>query len=251
MTIQWLTPQWPAPSNVRALTTLRTGGWSEAPFDGLNLASHVGDAPEHVLRNRRALREQASLPREPLWLNQVHGVEVVAADTREPTPTADACVANAAGQVCAVLTADCLPVLFCDTSGSRVAAAHAGWRGLVQGVLSATLRALERPPEQLLAWLGPAIEPTAFEVGGEVREQFLLRDPESEAAFVRNDRQRWQADLYLLARQDLARAGVTQVFGGGFECFADSTRFFSYRRDGRTGRMATLIWCEPARPSAT
>lgn len=240
--IDWLIPDWPAPRTVRALTTLRAGGYSTTPFDSLNLATHVGDDAAQVQRNRQALRARAGLPGEPLWLEQVHGTRVVQADAREAIPTADACVALAAGQVCAVLTADCLPVLFCDRAGSCVGAAHAGWRGLVQGILPACVSALQRPPGQLLAWLGPAIEPAAFEVGEEVREQFVARAAESAAAFVRNARQRWQADLYLLARQELARIGVHQVFGGGFECVADRARFFSYRRDGRTGRMATVIW---------
>jgi len=250
--MQWITPEWPAPARVRALTTLRAGGGSQAPFDSLNLALHVGDDAAQVLRNRDALRSQARLPAEPLWLNQVHGTHVIAhraahltaAGSAEPTPTADACVAHAPGQVCAILTADCLPVLFCDLAASCVGAAHAGWRGLVQGVLPATVRALQRPGAELLAWLGPAIEPAAFEVGDEVREQFIDRAAESASAFVRNSRQRWQADLYLLARQELVRAGITRIFGGGFAGFTDRARFFSYRREARTGRMATLIWLE-------
>jgi YfiH family protein len=244
--VGWLTPDWPAPIGVRALTTLRAGGGSAPPFDGLNLATHVGDDAAQVQRNRAALRVQAGLPSEPLWLNQVHGTHVVAAGAAAATPpTADACVAHATRQVCAILTADCLPVLFCDVAGTCVGAAHAGWRGLVQGILPATIAALQRPGTELLAWLGPAIEQSAFEVGDEVREQFLGRAPESASAFVRNHRQRWQADLYALARQELARAGVTRVSGGGFACYADRARFFSYRREARTGRMATLIWLEP------
>jgi hypothetical protein len=242
--LEWLTPDWPALRGVRALTTLRGGGGSAAPFDGLNLATHVGDDAGQVQRNREALRVQAGLPAEPVWLTQVHGTHVVDACTTELAPTADACVSHTAGQVCAVLTADCLPVLFCDVDGTCVGAAHAGWRGLVQGVLSATVHALQRPGAQLLAWLGPAIEQAAFEVGDEVREQFLARAPESASAFVRNARQRWQADLYGLARQELLRLGVTRIFGGGLACFADRERFFSYRREARTGRMATLIWLE-------
>jgi YfiH family protein len=240
--LEWLTADWPAPPGVRALTTVRGGGGSAAPFDRLNLATHVGDEPAQVERNRQALRACAALPSEPLWLDQVHGTHVVSVSTAAPTPTADGCIAHLPSQVCAILTADCLPVLFCDVAGSCVGAAHAGWRGLVQGVLPATVRALARPADQLLAWLGPAIEPAAFEVGDEVREQFVARAAESAAAFERNARNRWQADLYLLARQELARSGVTRVFGGGFRVFEDRARFFSYRRDGCTGRMATLIW---------
>jgi YfiH family protein len=242
--IQWLTAQWPASARVRALTTLRGGGCSPAPFASLNLAGHVGDAPECVQRNRETLRASAGLPAEPVWLNQVHGIDVVSADGQSLAASADACVAHAAQQVCVVLTADCLPVLFCDAAGSCIAAAHAGWRGLAQGILRATIGAMQRHPGQLLAWLGPAIEAEAFEVGDEVRAQFVARDPDDSAAFVRNLRGRWQADLYALARQDLARSGVTQVFGGGWQCHADAARFFSYRRDGRTGRMASMIWLE-------
>ena len=243
-TLQWLTPDWPAPSNVRALCTLRSGGQSAAPFDTLNLATHVGDDPANVQRNRESLRRSVCLPAQPTWLNQVHGVTVVNAATTEVTPTADGCVAHTPGRVCAILTADCLPVLFCDLAGRCVAAAHAGWRGLAQGILQQTLSELRRPPQQVLAWLGPAIGPASFEVGEEVREQFLARDPGAAAAFVANHRERWQADLYTLARRDLARAGVTHIYGGGFDCCTDAARFFSYRRDGRTGRMASLIWLE-------
>jgi polyphenol oxidase len=244
MSIQWLQPQWPAPQGVRALSTLRAGGHSQPPYAGLNLAAHVGDDPTCVQRNRRALQLQAGLPAEPLWLHQVHGVDIVAAGTVQPTPTADGCVAHASGQVCVVLTADCLPVLFCDRAGTCVAAAHAGWRGLVSGILEATVRSLQRPADQLLVWLGPAIGPQSFEVGAEVRDQFLARDPNCTNAFVPNDRQRWQADLYQLARQELASLGLRNVYGGSFDCSADAERFFSYRRDGRTGRMATMIWIE-------
>ena len=242
----WLVPEWPAPASVRALSTLRAGGCSAPPYAGLNLGTHVGDDAACVQRNRQALQLQAALPSEPLWLNQVHGTDVIAADTPGSTPTADGCFAQAPGQVCVVLTADCLPVLFCDRAGTCVAAAHAGWRGLVSGILEATVHSLQRPAGQLLAWLGPAIGPHSFEVGAEVRDQFLARDASCASAFVPNSRQRWQADLYQLARDVLARSGVTHVYGGGFDCSADAARFFSYRRDGRTGRMATMIWLEPS-----
>ena len=191
---------------------------------------------------RRRLRTALGLWREPLWLNQVHGTEVVEAVSRDVPPTADSSFARAPGHACAVLTADCLPVLFCDRDGTRVAAAHAGWRGLAGGVLDSALRAMSVAPERVLAWLGPAIEQDAFEVGAEVREQFLARSADNEPAFKLNARGRWQADLYDLARRELARLGVTQVFGGGFRCYADRDRFFSYRRDGTTGRLATLVW---------
>lgn len=240
---EWITPDWPAPPQVKAAATLRTGGVSEGPFSSLNLGSHVGDAPAAVAENRRLLRRALALPAEPTWLNQVHGVNVVdAEESSTSTPTADASVARGAGVVCVVMTADCLPVLFCDRQGKRVAAAHAGWRGLAGGVLGATIKALDVSPSQLMAWLGPAIEQDAFEVGDEVREQFVKLDAGNVAAFQTNARGRWQADLYQLARNELARLGVAAVHGGGFQCFADSKRFFSYRRESRTGRTATLVW---------
>lgn len=239
----WITPDWPAPPQVKAAATLRSGGVSEGTFASLNLGSHVGDEATAVAENRRLLKAALHLPAEPTWLNQVHGINVVAADRQDASPpTADASVAKQTGRVCVVMTADCLPVLFCDRQGTRVAAAHAGWRGLVGGVLGATIQALGLPPSQLMAWLGPAIEPEAFEVGPEVREQFVALQADNAAAFQSNARGRWQADLYQLARNELARLGVVDVHGGSFQCYADSKRFFSYRRDTRTGRMATLVW---------
>jgi len=238
----WMTPDWPAPPNVKAAATLRTGGVSEGAFSSLNLGSHVGDDPVAVTENRRLLRAALELPVEPTWLNQVHGIEVVEAGPTTRLPSADASVARQTGAVCVVMTADCLPVLFCDRAGTRVGAAHAGWRGLAGGVLGATIKALDVPPSQLMAWLGPAIEQDAFEVGDEVHEAFLKLAADNAAAFRTNARARWQADLYQLARNELARLGVTAVYGGGFNCFADSERFFSYRRDSRTGRMGSLVW---------
>lgn len=238
----WITPDWPAPPNVKAAATLRTGGVSEGEFSSLNLGSHVGDDPVAVTENRRLLRTALKLPAEPTWLNQVHGRDVVEAGPTSRLPSADASVAHQTGAVCVVMTADCLPVLFCDRAGTRVGAAHAGWRGLAGGVLGATIKSLDVPPSQLMAWLGPAIEQEAFEVGDEVRAAFLDLASDNAAAFRANARDRWQADLYQLARNELARLGVTAVYGGGFNCFADSERFFSYRRESRTGRMASLVW---------
>jgi YfiH family protein len=275
--VDWITPDWPAPPNVKAAATLRTGGVSEGAFSSLNLGAHVGDDPAAVAENRCLLKAALKLPVEPMWLNQVHGIGVVdasasdgvaasskAADADSSTvadassmaaraegampavpPTADASVARGPGAVCVVMTADCLPVLFCDRAGSRVGAAHAGWRGLAGGVLDSTIKSLDVAPSQLIAWLGPAIEQAAFEVGDEVREAFLKLGPENASAFEQNARGRWQADLYQLARNELTRLGVTAIHGGGFECFADSKRFFSYRRESRTGRMATLVWLDP------
>jgi YfiH family protein len=240
----WITPEWAAPANVRAAATLRAGGVSGGSFASLNLAMHVGDESEAVAENRRRLRDMLALPAEPTWLNQVHGATVVEASQYEAPPTADAAFARKAKQVCAVQTADCLPVLICDRDGTRVAAAHAGWRGLSGGVLRATVEAMATAPGQLMAWLGPAIEQDAFEVGEEVRERFRALDPANAAAFRINERGRWQADLYELARRELRRLGIGAVHGGGFRVHAEGDRFFSYRRDGRTGRMATLIWLE-------
>lgn len=239
---QWIEPDWPAPCKVRAASTLRIGGVSEGDFASLNLAVHVGDDANAVTENRRRLQAALKLPAQPLWLDQVHGINVVEAKAQSVPPPADAAVSRTANQVCVVMTADCLPVLFCDRDATRVGAAHAGWRGLVGGVLGATVAALDTAPGKLLAWLGPAIEQAAFEVGDEVREQFLARDAGNAAAFVSNARGRWHADLYALARRELGRLGVTEIYGGGFRCYADAARFFSYRRETRTGRMATMVW---------
>ena len=240
---EWLQPEWPAPANVRTASTLRTGGVSAMPFDTLNLGDHVGDAPEAVQSNRQRLREALRLPDEPCWLNQVHGSRVIEAGKSAAPPEADACIARSTGQVCVVMTADCLPVLFCNREGDRVAAAHAGWRGLAGGVLESTVNSLGLPGSQLMAWLGPAIGPDAFEVGDEVRIAFTARDAAAAQAFRPSHRAgHWLADLYLLARQDLARLGVQAVYGGGLCTYSDGSRFFSYRRDGKCGRMATLIW---------
>jgi YfiH family protein len=240
--LQLIEAGWPAPKNVRAIATTRVGGVSAGPYASLNLGAHVSDTEHAVRENRSRLRGALELPRDPLWLDQVHGTAVVEAAPHDAPPTADASFARSPGHVCAVLTADCLPVVFCDRDGTCVAAAHAGWRGLVGGVLNSALSAMNVAPDRVLAWLGPAIEQDAFEVGPEVREQFLARSADNEPAFKSNARGRWQADLYDLARRELARLGVTQVFGGGFRCYADRDRFFSYRRDGKTGRLATLVW---------
>jgi hypothetical protein len=245
----WLLPDWPAPTNVRAFMTTRAGGVSRAPYDHLNPAAHVGDDPESVAENRRILRQ--SLPAEPLWLNQVHGCAVADQSlSGEEENTADAAVAFQPGEVRAVLTADCLPVLFCDTAGTVVAAAHAGWRGLAGGVLEATVATMKVPPENLLVWLGAAIGPNAFEVGGEVREAFISQHPLAGIAFrpampgtLDEAPRQWLADLYALARIRLAAIGVSQVYGGGLCTFHDP-RFFSYRKQTPTGRMASVIWME-------
>jgi YfiH family protein len=237
----WVEPDWPAPPGVRAASTLRSGGFSQGVYAGLNLGGHVGDDPDHVDANRRLLRDSLNLPAEPLWLNQVHGVTVVDAD-KPASRTGDAAVTRQAGVVCAVMTADCLPILLSDRSGTRLAAVHAGWRGLAGGVLEAAVTALRRP--DLMAWLGPAIGPDVFEVGAEVRQAFQDRLGDCASAFVRTREDRWLADLYELARRVLRRAGVRELYGGDYCTHSDPERFYSYRRDGRTGRMATLIWRE-------
>lgn len=239
-----LQPDWPAPSTVKALSTTRLGGVSVSPYASLNLGCHVGDDPVAVAENRRCLR--ALLPGEPCWLSQVHGTEVIEADGQRREIEADASFTRVPGCVCAVQTADCLPVLFCDRGGSVVAAAHAGWRGLAAGVLENTILAMDVPPSDILAWLGPAIGPQFFEVGDDVREAFVATGEEASAAFVMRSSGKWLADIFLLARQRLLGAGVSSVFGGGLCTFSDSTRFYSYRRDRVCGRMATLIWLDPA-----
>lgn len=238
-------PDWPAPGRVRAFSTTRAGGVSDGAYAGLNLGDHVGDVPEAVTANRALLREHLGLTVEPSWLRQVHGREVVTAGAGGPGCEADAAMADAPGAVCVVMTADCLPLLVCDRAGTRVAAVHAGWRGLVDGVIERAVDALGVAPESLLVWLGPAIGPDAFEVGPEVRARFLAADPAAGLAFRPRPDGRWLADLFLLARQRLGRLGVEQVYGGGDCTFSQPRRFFSYRRDGVTGRMASLIWLAP------
>jgi hypothetical protein len=233
-------PDWPAPGKVRAFTTTRTGGFSQDQWSNLNLGERCGDDPNHVKQNRELLR--TLLPCELRWLRQVHGKRVVAWNQcRDLEPEADAIFSNQTGQVCAVLTADCLPVLFCNKAGTKVAASHAGWRGLVAGILEATVLAMECDPGELLAWLGPAIGPQAFKVGKDVYDSFVSVNIENSTAFEPHGT-RWLADLYELARLALKRTGVEQVSGGHYCTYSEPDKFFSYRRDGQTGRMATLVW---------
>ncbi|MDR2031340.1 MAG: peptidoglycan editing factor PgeF [Azoarcus sp.] len=244
----FVVPGWPAPAGVRALLTTRRGGVGEAPYDSFNLATHVGDDPAVVAANRALLRRR--LPAEPLWLDQVHGIDVAMAADGATHACADACVAHGRGrgEVCAVLTADCLPVLLCDDMGTVVAAAHAGWRGLAAGVLEATLARMAIAPARIMAWMGPAIGPAAFEVGDEVRAAFLQTDPGAAAAFRAGAASgKCFADLFMLARRRLLRAGVTRVYGGGVCTFDAREQFFSYRREGTTGRFASLIWLDGTR----
>jgi hypothetical protein len=240
----WLAPDWPElPAGVRAATTLRMDGASAGEFSSFNLGAHVGDAPAAVAENRRILRDELRIGAEPRWLDQVHGTRVAILDGSPVTEPADAAISWSHGEICAVLTADCLPVLFCNRIGRRIAAAHAGWRGLAAGVLEATVEAMGGEPEGVMAWLGPAIGPGAYEVGEDVRRNFMSHAPEAAQAFTPGDMPgKWWCDLYLLARQRLAAAGVKSVAGGDFCTYTDEQRFFSFRRDGRCGRMATLIW---------
>lgn len=240
---QFIHPDWPAPDNVHAAVTTREGGVSLPPYDTLNLGDHVGDDPAAVAENRRRVSEDLRLPAGPCWLSQVHGTVAVEAAVCEAGCEADASYTDQTGVICAVLTADCLPVLLCDSTGQHVAAVHAGWRGLLNGVIERTISEMNTAGE-ILAWLGPAIGPEAFEVGDEVREAFLAVDSAAGTAFRSSPHGRWLADIYALARGRLASAGVGGIYGGEFCTFSDSQRFYSYRRDGRTGRMASLIWLE-------
>ena len=233
-------PDWPTPPRVKSLMTTRAGGVSGAPWGSLNLGDHVGDDPVHVAANRARLRQQ--LPADPGWLKQVHSTTVVEAGAG--LLEADAAFTRRAGTVCAVLTADCLPVLLCDRAGSVVAAAHAGWRGLAGGVLEASVAAMQVPAGEIMAWMGAAIGPQAFEVGDEVRQTFIAQHPETAVAFLRHAPGKWLADIYQLARIRLSQVGVQAIYGGGRCTFNETDSFFSYRRDSVTGRMATLIWLE-------
>ena len=258
----FIIPNWPAPANVKALQTTRNGGISAAPYNSLNLGEHVKDNPLHVAQNRQLLSQ--FLPSEPVWLNQVHGVDVIdaantscAADSgyADCVPIADASYAMRKNVVCVTMTADCLPILLCDQAGTAVASIHAGWRSLCDGVIEATVKQMPVDSSQLMAWLGPAIGPNAFEVGGEVRAQFIQKGlalgvSQVETAFKphgENEEQgKWLADIYQIAAQRLNNLGITQIYGGGQHehwcTHTDEDRFFSFRRDGLTGRMATLIW---------
>jgi len=240
-----LRADWPAPPRVQALTTLRgPAGDSTPPFDRFSFGARNGDEPDAVAANRELLERGLDLPAAPRWLRQVHGTTVVRFDGNGDAvePEADAAVTDVPGVVLAILTADCLPVVLAAEDGSEVAAAHAGWRGLAAGVLEATVSAMRTPPGRIVAWLGPAAGPQAYEIGVEVHDAFVARDPDAESAFVATRPGHWRVDLYALARQRLAAVGVSRVHGGGLCTITDAKRFFSHRRDQRTGRMATLAW---------
>ncbi len=239
----WIPADWPAPSRVKAGVTTRIGGVSRAPYDSFNLAQHVGDDPLAVTENRARLRQYLHLPGEPVWLNQVHGIQVCT--NVQFGTTADACISTQPGQVCVVMTADCLPVLLCNQVGTVVAAAHAGWRGLAAGVINETVTRMQVAPTNLMAWLGPAIGPRVFEVGDEVRDVFLDQAPGYAEVFVAHQPGKWLMDIYAVARRQLADLGITQITGGEYCTYEQATQFYSYRRDRTTGRMASLIWMQP------
>ena len=238
---KFITPDWPAPSSVRAYTTTRNKGYSTSPYGSFNLATNVGDNIEAVIANRIALQKALAIPSEPVWLEQVHSTKIIPATTSNIDCQADASYTNNIEQVCVILTADCMPVLFCNQEGTKVAAVHAGWRGLANGILEKTLQYFD---SNVLVWLGPAIGPQSFEVGKDVYTAFTDFLPQADKAFVSTDDNHWLADLYLLARQRLINQGVTTIFGGNFCTYSEPERFYSYRRDKVTGRMASLIWLE-------
>lgn len=240
----WITPGWPAPPGVRAITTTRAGGESRPPYASLNLGAAAGDAPAAVARNRARIRSSLGLEQDPCWLDQVHGSTVVRAARYEAVPRADASIGEAGSPPCAVLTADCLPVVLCNSSGTRVGVAHAGWRGLARGVIASCIDSMDRPGCELLAWLGPAIGPEAYEVGPEVRDACLAATSGARSSFLPSPTRpdRWLANLYAIATYQLESRGVERIYGGGFCTHGDESRFFSHRRDGTTGRFATLAW---------
>lgn len=243
MTAILLKPDWPAPVNVHAVCSTRQGGCSQGPYASLNLGNHVGDSAAAVAANRQRFAALAAMPVAPVWLNQVHGTEVVT--VLEPTTeaiTADASITRVRGVVSCVMTADCLPLLLCDQQGTQVAAIHAGWRGLCDGIIERALQQFAQPA-RVMAYLGPAIGPAAFEVGAEVKAAFIAQQAQAASAFTpAAAADKWLADIYTLARQRLASMGVTAIYGGHYCTYSQSELFFSYRRDGQTGRMASAIW---------
>lgn len=233
-------PDWPAPANIIGATTLRTGGVSLGPYDSLNIAMHVGDDLGRVKQNRQIIKSSLDLPAEPVWLEQIHSDRVIKAVPNMPAQQADASYTDQSGVVCAVMTADCLPLLICAVDGSQVAAIHAGWRGLLAGVIGNTVSVFGQ--RELMVWLGPAIGPDCFEIGSEVRDAFMKKSAESANAFKPGKCGKWLADIYQLARNELSDLGITRIYGGKLCTVTDPDRFFSYRRETTTGRMATLIW---------
>jgi YfiH family protein len=242
MKLEYITPNWPVPKNIQCVTTTRSGGCSPQKYYSLNLGGHIKDDPKHVEENRNLIKKDLQLPSDPMWLDQVHGSSVLSLDENPSNNTADAAYTNKAGVVCAVLTADCLPVTFCDRAGVHIAIAHAGWRGLVNGVLENTLQSIPVANEKIMCWLGPAIGPKKFEVGEEVVEQFVTIDEMHKNAFFEQINKKYLADIYQLARNVLTKHNVQDVYSNDHCTFRERKKFYSYRRDGETGRMATLIW---------
>lgn len=242
--VNFIYPDWPAPATVRALTSTREGGASLSPYASFNLARHVGDEPQHVDRNRSLLLQQLDLPHEPRWLKQVHGTELLDLDQKGTSNEADGSFSRLKNKVCVVMTADCMPVLMCTSAGDRVAALHAGWRGLAAGILRKGVTAMAVESSRLLVWLGPAIGAKSFDVGEQVYRAFVTQSSDAKKAFEPAGAGYWHADLYMLARMQLRSLGVDQVFGGNYCTYTDKQRFYSYRRDGATGRMASLIWLQ-------
>lgn len=255
--IKLIYPYWPAPKNVHAFTTTRIGGISTASFDSLNMGSKTGDILDNVIENRNRLIQTEQIPSEPYWLNQTHSTTVLDISKiklqpptgniyNNPLPEADASYTGQAKQVSVVLTADCMPVLFCSIKGNEIASAHAGWRGLCNGILEKTAEKFACPFTEIIVWLGPAISARKFEVGIDVKEQFEFADPKARDAFklINQTEQKYLADLYLIAKQRLNALGITKIFGGDYCTFTEQDKFYSYRRENITGRMASMIWFE-------
>lgn len=239
-----LTPGWPAPANVKAVCSTRAGGCSAGPYQSLNLGGHVGDSAQAVSHNRQLFQAMAAMPDQPVWLNQTHSTRCITLLSTTPDNVdADASFSRQPGLVCTVMTADCLPILICNRAGTEIAAVHAGWRGLCDGIIENTLQLFSQPAD-CMAWLGPAISQAAFEVGDEVRQAFINQDPAAAVAFIAGSEGKWLGDLYMLARQRLANFGVSAIYGGNYCTYSQRSEFFSYRRDGQTGRMASAIWLE-------
>lgn len=243
MTNNWITPDWPAPLGIKAASTLRTGGISKGDFASWNLADHVNDDADHVKINRQRLRQQLQLPSKPIWLNQIHGNRVITATNDATNTSADASYSRQAGIICTVMTADCLPLLLCSKDGLCVAAVHCGWRGLLAGIINQTCLAMKLSNDSLV-WMGPAIGSQVFTVGSEVRQLFIANNAAYRPAFVGQAKGKWLADIYRIARINLAEIGITQIYGGNRCTYSENQHFFSYRKQNQTGRMATLIWRE-------
>lgn len=235
-------PDWPAPSSIHALTTTRQSGVSRGVYAYFNVATHVSDEPEHVARNRELLREENNLPGEPLWLQQTHSTIVIDAAEHFDGIEADACFTQQANTICTVMTADCLPVLICAHDGSEVAAVHAGWRGLAAGIIEKTIERMQSSPEDLLVWLGPAIGPKHFQVQQDVVSAFTQQNPDALNCFTQQSDTHWLADMVGLTQQRLAPLGIKHLYGGDLCTYTDAEKFYSHRRDGTTGRIASLIW---------